>query len=139
MKILTVAEVDEIAHRMARAHLDWGKPIPDFETRYPGKLESCLIQALQTYSKRDIDPSPIDKAAIMFCLMIKNHPFLNGNKRMTVTSVITFLLLNQKWLKVKNEQLYNLSVWVASSDPQGMDGVVLAIKDIIKRNLVNLD
>ena len=57
---------------------------------------------------------------------------------MAVTSVITFLLLDQKWLKIENEQLYTLAVWVASSDPQGMDGVVLAIKNIIKRNLVSL-
>lgn len=138
MKIITIAQVEEIAHRMARIQMDWDEPIPDFGTRYPGKLESCLVQAFQTYNRRDLYPSLIDKASVTFYLMIKNHPFLNGNKRMAVTTVITFLLINGKWLKIENEQLYNLAVWVAKSDPQGMDGVILAIKNILNRNLVDL-
>lgn len=138
MKIITVAQVEEIAHKMAKIQMDWDEPIPDFGTRYPGKLESCLVQASQTYNKKDLYPTMNDKASVMFYLLIKNHPFFNGNKRMAVTTTITFLLLNRKWLKVENEQLYNLAVWVAKSDPQGMDGVVLAIKKILSRNLIDL-
>jgi death-on-curing protein len=138
IRIITVAQVEEISHRMARIQMEWDEPIPDFGTRYPGKLESCLVQAFQTYSRRDLYPTVTDKAAIMFYLLIKNHPFLNGNKRMAVTTVITFLLINGKWLKIENEQLYNLAVWVAKSDPQGMNGVLLAINNIISRNLVEL-
>lgn len=138
MKVITVAQVEEIAHKMAIRQMDWDEPIPDFGTRFPGKLESCLVQVFQTYAKRDLYPGLLTKAAALFYFMIKNHPFLNGNKRMAVTTVITFLLINGKWLKIENEQLYNLAVWVAKSDPAGKDGVLLAIRDILNRNLVNI-
>lgn len=138
MKILKVTQVEEIAYQLARRQMDWDEPIPDFGTRYPGKLESCLAQAFQTFGKRDLYPGLLSKAAILFYLMIKNHPFLNGNKRIAVTSVITFLLLNKKWLKVENELLYEMAVWVAKSNPQVKDGVVLAIKEFLRRNLIDL-
>jgi len=138
MKILKVEHVEEIAHEMARRQMDWDEPIPDFGTRFPGKLESCLVQAFQTFGKRDLYPTLMDKAAIMFYLMIKNHPFINGNKRIAVTSVITFLLLNKKWLSVTNDQLYNIAVWVAKSDPQVKNGVLLAINEFISRNTKSL-
>lgn len=139
MKVITVAQVEEIAHKMAIRQMDWDEPIPDFGTRFPGKLESCLVQVFQTYAKRDLYPGLMAKASMMFYLLIKNHPFLNGNKRMAVTTVITFLLVNGKWLKIDNEQLYNLAVWVAKSDPQGIDGVVLAIKNILSRNTIDIN
>jgi len=134
MKILKVEHVEEIAHEMARRQMDWDEPIPDFGTRFPGKLESCLVQAFQTFGKKNLYPTIFDKASIMFYLMIKNHPFMNGNKRIAVTSVITFLLLNKRWLSVTNDQLYNIAVWVAKSDPQVKNGVLLAINEFITRN-----
>lgn len=138
MKVISVAQVEEIAYQMARIQMDWDEPIPDFGTRFPGRLESCLVQAFQTFGKKDLYPGLIKKAAIMFYLLIKNHPFVNGNKRIAVTTTITFLLINKKWLKIEKEQLYNLAVWVAKSDPQGKEGVVLAIQEILKRNVVDI-
>ncbi len=138
MKAITIAEVEYTAYRLAKIQMEWDEPIPDFGTRFPGKLESCLASAFQTYAKRELYPTLVDKSAILFYFMVKNHPFLNGNKRIAVTTLFTFLYLNKKWLGVTNDQLYQFAVWVAESQPQLKEGVVLAIKEFIKKNLKDL-
>jgi death on curing protein len=135
MRPITIQEVEVLAHKLAKEQMSWDEPIPDFGTRYPGKLESALSNAFQTYGKKDLYPTLIDKAAITFYLMIKNHPFINGNKRIAVTALLVFLFVNDRWLRVGNEDLYQFAVWVAKSNPQTKDGVVLAIKEFISKNL----
>jgi len=137
MKQITVEEVERIAHRLAKEQMGWDEPIPDFGTRYPGKLESCLATAFQTYAKKELYSSLIDKASILFYLMIKNHPFLNGNKRIAVTSLLVFLLFNKKWLSVTNEEIYEMAVDVAKSSPKLKRGIVELIKDFIEKNIKN--
>jgi death on curing protein len=135
MRPITIQEVEVLAHKLAKEQMSWDEPIPDFGTRYPGKLESALSNAFQTYGKKDLYPTLIDKAAITFYLMIKNHPFINGNKRIAVTALLVFLFVNDRWLRVGHEDLYQFAVWVAKSNPQTKDGVVLAIKEFISKNL----
>lgn len=139
MKAITIGEVEYIAYKLAKIQMEWDEPIPDFGTRFPGVLESCLASAFQTYAKKELYPTLTDKSAILFYLMVKNHPFLNGNKRIAVTTLFTFLYLNNKWLGVTNDQLYQFAVWVAESQAQLKEGVVLAIKEFIKKNLKDLN
>ncbi|MHB0976842.1 MAG: type II toxin-antitoxin system death-on-curing family toxin [Candidatus Aquicultorales bacterium] len=139
MKHLTVKEVEEISFQLAKKHLEWGEPTPDFSTRFPGILEGCLGNAFQTFAKKDLYPGINEKAAILFYQMVKNHPFLNGNKRIAVTALLTFLYLNNRWLGISNDQLYQLAVWVAASPPESKDGTVLAVTDFLRKNTaVNL-
>jgi death-on-curing protein len=135
MHILSVKEVEEIAFELARESMSWDEPIPDFDTRFPDRLESCLATPFQTFDKKHLYKGLTEKAAILFYLMIKNHPFTNGNKRIAVTTLFVFLALNGKWVKVTNEELYNFSVWVASSPPQVMEQTVAAVQEFISKNL----
>lgn len=137
MKPITVKEVELVAFELAKQQMEWDEPIPDFGSRFPRILESCLANAFQTYAKRDLYPKLIDKTAIIFYQMIKNHPFLNGNKRIAVTTLLTFLYLNDKWISVSNEQMYQLAVWVAEGQAEFKDGVVLAIKNFLRKNLTD--
>ena len=68
--------------------------------------------------------------------MIKNHPFQNGNKRIAIATLLTFLHNNGKWLRADENELYQFTVWVAQSLPQVKDQVVDAIEQFIKRHLV---
>ena len=74
----------------------------------------------------------------MTYLMIKNHPFENGNKRIAVCTLFVFLAINGKWVDILNESLYRFAVWVAESMPEMKDGTVLAIKDFIVKNTISL-
>lgn len=137
MQELTLEEVKYIAHYLAKKMMEWDEPIPDFSTRFPGVLESCLKTPHQTYSGKHLYPGLIDKAAALFYLLIKNHPFQNGNKRIAVTSLFTFLGLNHKWLKIPPDDLYHLAVWVAESRPPARDGTIQSIKATLKKFLMS--
>lgn len=133
---LSISEVKFIAFEFARKTMSWDEPIPDFETRYPNILESCLATPFQTFDKKYLYRGLIEKSAVLFYLMIKNHPFSNGNKRIAVTTLLVFLALNRKWIEVSNEELYNFAVWVASSPPQVKAHTVQALISFIEKNLI---
>jgi death-on-curing family protein len=139
VRIITVADVEYLAFRLAKEHLSFNEPIPDFYTRFPNVLESCVVTPFQRFSGKSLYPSLIAKAAILFYLMIKNHPFQNGNKRIAITTLLTFLLGNGKWLKADNQELYNFTVWVAQSPAEFNDQVVEAIEKFIRGRLTNTD
>ncbi|HKY62745.1 MAG TPA: type II toxin-antitoxin system death-on-curing family toxin [bacterium] len=136
MRELTVDQVEHSALYLARRLMEWDEPIPDFSTRFPGKLESCLKTPWQTFDGRALYPSLEDKAAVLFYLMIKNHPFQNGNKRLAVTSLMTFLYMNDLWLGIPSDVLYQFAIWVAESPAEAKDGTILAVKDMIKKYLM---
>lgn len=132
---ITIEDVEYLAHTLAREHLAFDEPIPEFGTRPAHKLESCLLTPFQTFDGKDLYPTLIDKAAILFYLMIKNHPFLNGNKRIAITALQTFLWLNDKWVTVPQEELYNVTVFVAMSPPALKEEMVGTVREFIRKHL----
>lgn len=138
MKIITVKEVEYIAFRLAQEMLTLNEPIPDFSTRYPNILESCIATPFQKFSKKDLYRGLLSKASILFYLMIKNHPFQNGNKRIAMTTLFVFLYRNKKWIKVNTQELYNFTVWIAQSPPKVKEEAVKAIEKFLKTYIVNL-
>jgi death-on-curing family protein len=138
VKIITHADVEYLANELAAKHVSLGEPIPNFSTRHPNILESCILAPFQTFSGSSLYPSLVKKASILFCLMIKNHPFQNGNKRIAIATLLMFLHNNGKWLRVDESELYQFTVWVAQSLPQVKDQVVNAIEQFIKRSLVKV-
>ncbi len=138
MEIITVKEVEYIAFKLAQEMLTFDEPIPDFSTRYPNILESCLATPFQSFSGKSLYSGLISKASILFYLMIKNHPFQNGNKRIAMTTLFVFLYKNKKWLKVDTQELYNFTVWVAQSPPKVKEETVKAIEKFLKTYIVDL-
>lgn len=137
MKTLTIAEVEYVAHRLAQELMTWGEPIPDFGSRFPHILESCLAAPFQRFGGKTLYKELVGKAAALFYLMIKNHPFQNGNKRIAMTTLFYFLYKNGRWLKVDNTELYNFAKWVAESNPRLRVETVAAIKKFIKTYLTH--
>ena len=137
MQVITVQEVEYLAFRLAREHLTCDEPIPDFSTRFPHTLESCLVTPFQRFSGKSLYPSMVSKASMLLYLMIKNHPFQNGNKRIAITTLLVFLYKNGKWLKVDTQDFYNFTVWVAQSLSELKDPVVMGIEEFIRRHLIS--
>ncbi len=138
MKVVTVREVEYIAFRLAQDMLGFDEPIPDFSSRFPNILESCLATPFQSFSKKALYPTLVSKAAMLFYLLIKNHPFQNGNKRIAMTTLLVFLYRNKKWIRVDTQELYNFTVWVAQSPRTVKDETVKATEKFLKTHLVNL-
>lgn len=132
MKTLSIKDVEYIAFRMAKEMPAFEEPIPDFSTRFPNILESCVATPFQRFSKKSLYPGLYAKASILFYLMIKNHPFQNGNKRIAMTTLFVFLYLNNKWIKADLQELYNFTAWVAESPAQFKDEVMKAIEKFLK-------
>ena len=135
LKFLTIDKIEYLAHRLAVNTMEWDEPIPAFETRYSNVLESCIATPFQKFERKSLYIGIDGKGAVLFYLLIKNHPFQNGNKRLAVASLLVFLYMNNKWLSVDNKELYNLAVWVAESPPLAKDQVVIFISKFIKRHL----
>jgi len=138
MKFISIAEIEYLAFNLAKETMDFNEPIPAFSTRFPSILESSLGTPLQGFSGRSLYHGLISKAAILFYLMVKNHPFQNGNKRIAMTTLFVLLHKNKKWLKVDNQELYNFATWVAASPARLKNETVKAVEKFIKTYLIDL-
>ncbi|MFJ3777557.1 type II toxin-antitoxin system death-on-curing family toxin [Streptomyces sp. NPDC090075] len=118
-----------------RLYQEYDAPIPDFDARPPGKLEAALAQPFQTFGGEDLYPGLINKAAIFFYVMVKDHPLENGNKRVAVASLLLFLYKNGYGLRLSNGDLLNLAVMVAESDSRAMHIVLKALTGFISNRI----
>jgi death on curing protein len=133
VKSVSLEEAEYIAYAMVHELMDYGEPAADFHTRYPGKLESCLEQPFMHLNGRYVYWTIHHRAAVLFYLLIKNHPFENGNKRMAVAITLVFLFKNDRWISIQPEGLYVLAKAVAESDPANKEFTVKSLKTIFKK------
>ncbi len=136
---ITIEQVRFTAFKLAQKHLAFDEPIPDFETRLPNILESCVTTPFQKVYGKQLYPRLIDKVAILFYLMIKNHPFQNGNKRIAIMTLLMFLSKHNKWLRADMKDLYDFTITLAKSKAEDKDFVLLAAKQFITEHLVKFE
>lgn len=79
-------------------------------------LESALLSPFQSFDDRDLFPSIQAKAARLGYGIIKNHPFVDGNKRIGVHLMLLFLYFNNVELSYTQEELSNIILMVASDE-----------------------
>ena len=139
MHRITVTEIEQVAFFIARHRFSFDEPIPDFTTRFPNLLESCLETPFQTFGGKDLYPTFYAKLSILFYLMNKNHPFQNGNKRIAMTTLFYALYTSKKWIRVDQQKLYNFAVWVAESPAEAKDEMVSFIQKFIKKHIISLE
>ena len=138
MKVITMVHVEHISFRLAKEMLNFNEPIPDFTTRFPNALESCLAVPFQRFGGKSLYRGLLGKASILFYLMVKNHPFQNGNKRIAMVTLFVFLYFNKKWLRVDDKELYNFAMWVAQSPARLKTDTVKATERFIKSSVIDL-
>lgn len=136
---ISLADVEYIAFQLAKEFMGWNEPIPDFETRFSDKLESCIETPFQTFDKKSLYKGLIGKSAILFYLMVKNHPFQNGNKRIAVTTLLFFLIQNGKWLSTSHENIYDFACEVAGSKPEERHDIMNVVNSFIEKNIEDYD
>ena len=82
--------------------------------RDEGLLESALSAPFQTFDGQDLYPSVLEKAGRLGYGLIRNHPFLDGNKRIGVHVLLVCLALNGVRLSYDDEALIQTALGVAS-------------------------
>lgn len=84
--------------------------------RDEGLLQSALEAPFQSFGGDDIYPSIQQKAARLGYGLIKNHPFLDGNKRIGTHVMLVFLCLNGIELDYTQKELEDVILSVAASE-----------------------
>ena len=83
--------------------------------RDEGLLESALAAPFQTFGGEPVYPSLQAKAAQLGFGLIRNHPFVDGNKRIGAHIMLLFLSLNGIELTYTQEELSDMVMDVAAS------------------------
>jgi death-on-curing protein len=78
-----------------------------------GLLDSALAQPKATFFGEFLHREIHEQAAAYLYHLVKNHPFLDGNKRVGAAVMEVFLRINGYVLTLSNEELYNLTMQVA--------------------------
>ena len=84
--------------------------------RDEGLLESALSAPFQSFDGVDVYPSLQQKAARLAFGLVKNHPFVDGNKRIGAHAMLVFLALNGIELAYEQQELSGLILSVAAGE-----------------------
>jgi len=95
--------------------------------RDAGLLESATLGCYQSFNDIELYPTIIEKAARMAFSICKNHPFIDGNKRVAVTAMLVMLRLNNIALSYTQGDLSALGIGIADGSLE-YDEIVKWIK-----------
>ena len=105
-----------------------------------GGFDSAVNQIMQGFGEQDAYPSIEEKAAMLLYLVVKNHAFVDGNKRIAACFLL-FLQRNQLMYNdlgqtiISNEALASLTIFVASSKAEEMETVKQLLVSILNRKM----
>lgn len=115
IRSISTTEFLALLEAAQQSHLAKNEPIPKPRAEGLEKLESCLQQPFQSAFGKNFYPGFRKKAAILFYLLIKNHPLENGNKRMACLALSYFCQINRYVFDIPQEDFYYLAKNVATS------------------------
>lgn len=78
-----------------------------------GLLESAVARPQATFGGEDLYPDLYSKTAALMDSLIRNHPFLDGNKRAGITAAGIFLVRNGVRLTATNEEVEQFTLLIA--------------------------
>jgi death-on-curing protein len=76
-------------------------------------LESAINAPFQKFDNEDLFPTIYQKASRLGFGIIKNHPFVDGNKRIGAHTMLVFLSLNGIELSYSQKELYEIILDIA--------------------------
>lgn len=86
-------------------HLSIEKAGGSHGLRDPGLLDAAVHRPQATFAGEDLYPTLFDKAGALCHSIIKNHAFVDGNKRTSLLAAMTMLELNGYIFKSEQEEL----------------------------------
>lgn len=95
-----------------------------------GLLESAIMRPQVTFGGSDLYPDLASKAAAMFFSLVRNHPFIDGNKRVAVMALEALLRLNGYELICDDADLIGIALDVAEAKAS-TEHVVGFVKDFL--------
>ncbi len=106
------------------------------QERDKGLFESALNTIYQSFGGEELYPSFEEKAANLLYLIIKNHPFVDGNKRIGALMFLKFLYENMSmeelFERFNNNTLTALCYLVAVNPPQQKEQMINLVINFIQ-------
>lgn len=110
-----------------------------FANEKDGSFKSSIGQIYQTFDGVELYPSVEEKAAMLLYLVVKNHSFSDGNKRIAAILFLWFMEKNgilygnggQK--RIANNTLVALTLMIAESRTEEMDVIVKVVVNLINK------
>jgi prophage maintenance system killer protein len=103
-------------------------------------FKSSIASIYQTFGGKELYPSVEEKAANLLYFIVKNHSFVDGNKRIAASIFLWFLeangLLYRKdgAKRIADNALVALTLMIAESNPSERDTIVVLAVNLINRN-----
>lgn len=110
MKVLTKRQI-LLLHRQLIEQTGGSDGIRD-----EGLLDSAMAAPFQSFDNVDAYPSLQQKAARLCFGLVKNHPFVDGNKRIGAHAMLVFLAVNGVELTYTQPQLSDIILQVAADE-----------------------
>lgn len=101
-----------------------------------GKLNGILAAIYQNVFGKEVYASLEEKAAHLLYFLVKDHPFIDGCKRIAATLFLEFLNKNQALIQngkmvITNSTLVAITILVAESKPEEMDIMIQLIMNLL--------
>ncbi|ADQ44929.1 death-on-curing family protein [Caldicellulosiruptor kronotskyensis 2002] len=84
-----------------------------FGIRDKGLLESSLNNAFQTFDGEELYKTDVEKIAVISYSIIRNHPLIDGNKRLGISVLLILCKLNNIILEYTREGAVDLAIRIA--------------------------
>jgi death-on-curing protein len=79
-------------------------------------LESALLRPYQTFDKKELYKTSVEKAAALIESLINNHPFLDGNKRFGYVAMRLLLLDSDIDIVATEDEKYEFVISIATGE-----------------------
>jgi prophage maintenance system killer protein len=105
------------------------------EARRADAIEGIVGNVMQSFGGKPLYPTIEEKAAHLLYFIVKNHPFVDGNKRSGAFAFIWFLkkagILDVK--KMSPSALTAMTLFIAESDPKQKERMVRLVMQILRK------
>ena len=102
-------------------------------------FESSVNQLYQTFGGQELYPTLEEKAAMLLYMVVKNHSFVDGNKRIAASCFLYFLDRNKMLYDKTNKPiigsatLFALTLLIAESNPKDKDIIMQVVISVLNR------
>ena len=143
IKKVTTLEKFKISYQKARYELERLKshyPSGLFGLEKDQSFSGSIGEIYQTFDEKDLYPSIEEKAAHLLYFVVKNHSFIDGNKRIAASLFLWFLnendiLYNEDGSKrLADNALVALTLLIAESRAEEKDTIFKVIVNLINQN-----
>ncbi|MCF0231016.1 MAG: type II toxin-antitoxin system death-on-curing family toxin, partial [Enterococcus sp.] len=99
-------------------------------------FKSAIGNIYQSFDGKDLYPSLQEKAANLLYFVVKNHSFLDGNKRIAATMFLYFLdrngaLFTEDGKTIDDSTLVAITVMIAESKPEEKEAMVDLVRNFL--------